>query len=46
MTEEYINNVILPVLEKVDKEKTDNIDSNVLADFQSILVSLFIRLQY
>ena len=42
MTEEYINNVILPVLEKVDKEKTDNIDSNVLADFQSILVSLFI----
>lgn len=41
MTEEYINNVILPILEKVDKEKTDNINSNVLADFQSILVSLF-----
>ena len=42
MTEEYINKVIFPFLEKVDKEKTDNIDSNVLSDFQSILVSLFI----
>lgn len=42
MTEEYINNIILPCLGKIDKEKTDNIDSNVLSDFQSILVSLFI----
>lgn len=41
MTDEYINKVIIPILKKVDKEKTDNIDSNVLSDFQSILVSLF-----
>lgn len=41
MAEEYINKIILPLFIKVDSEKANNIDSMKLANFQSMLVSLF-----